>query len=127
MFSTDAHNHVWHHIQRADKHDAFDDYCTLLEKHIPALRDSEDDMRLLFYIGARLQKRFYEHALTYFKDWKENPTERRKYRQSVFLYAHKNTIPDKDGARKAYILDLFCNTTGITAPDALREEYEATL
>ena len=127
MFQADAHNDTWHHLQRTDKHDAYDEFCALLKSHIDAFRETEDDLRLAFYIGLRLQRRFYEHALTYFADWKTEPTERRHYRQSVFVYAWKNTVPDKDTERKAYMLELFCETMGITEPDTLREEYEATL
>ena len=127
MFNTESHNETWHHIQRANKYDAFDEFCALMKTHIQAFRDTEDDLRLAFYIGLRLQKRFYEHALTYFEDWKGEPTERRHYRQSVFVYAWKHTVPDKDVERKAYMLEMFCDTMGITEPEKLREEYEATL
>ena len=127
MFTHEAHNETWLQIARTNKHDAFDEFAALMKSHIQAFRDTEDDLRLAFYIGLRLQKRFYEHALTYFDDWKTEPTERRHYRQSVFLYAWNNTVPDKDTERKAYMLELFCTTMGITNPEAMRAEYEATL
>lgn len=129
MFNTETHNSAWHHIQRANKYDAFDEYCELLKKHMPEFSETEDDLRLVFYIGMRLQKSFYAHALTYFEDWKHERTERQHYRQSVFLYAWNTTIPERDTERKAYMLELFCATMGISTADAeaMRTAYEATL
>ena len=118
MFSSDANNDSWRVLEKAFKREDFAFFAASLQTMMPQFRDSIDDLRLLFYIGAKLNKRYFMHALQYFDSWQSNPPDRAEYRISVFLYAIEHSIPDRDLERRIYMREEFCKKLGIEPPTA---------
>jgi hypothetical protein len=116
MFSNDENAYAWMRLAKLAKQDDFKAFTSLLRAVMPEFRNSIDDLRLLFYIGAKMEKTYFMHALSYFDTWPASPPENAEYRISVFLYAIENSIPERERERRIYMREEFCKKMGITPP-----------
>lgn len=129
MFSDDMHNQVWRQLEKAAKKDDFALFTQHLEDAMPAFCATIDDLRLLFYIGARMSKKHFMHALRYFEDWPSNPPDRFEYRTQAFLYAIDHSIPPRDIDKRNYMRKEFCRVMRIANPHSqgasMLKEFQA--